>query len=87
MNLELLTPVAVRLVLRLASAPGLSLRALITDEKGHPSPSTARRLEELADAGLLRRDAGEYRGRPTTVWSLTDRGQVLAQLLRTIERV
>ena len=77
----------IRLLLSAGDSPGQSVRALITNEKGQPSAIIQGRIEELVEAGFLVCDPVTRRGRDSTAVSLTDRGALVFQLLRAIEKI
>ena len=77
----------IRLILSAGDSPGQSVRALITNEKGQPSAIIQGRIEELVEAGFLACDTVTRRGRDSTAVSLTDRGALVFQLLRAIEKI
>ena len=75
---------SIRLVLAVGDEPGQVVRALITDDKNHPSPTLLARLNDLQDAGLVMRIPDVVRGTPVSRVKLTAKGEDVYRLLCVI---
>ncbi len=80
MDVEVISkPHAVALILEVGDSPGQTLRQLMT-VNGNPSRAHSARIEELSEAGILRKDADTFRGRPVSRIYLTELGSTLYNL-------
>lgn len=75
---------AIPLILAVGDKPGQVVRALITDDKNHPSRTLFIRLQELQEAGLVMRAADVVRGTPVSRVNLTAKGEDVYRLLCVI---
>lgn len=79
---------ALEIILAVGDNPGGTIRSYITtpsrDGDGIPNRTLNLRITELADAGLLRYEAAEYRGRMATRVYLSDVGATIYRLLYVI---
>lgn len=79
---------ALEIILAVGDNPGGTIRSYITtpsrEGDGIPNRTLNLRITELADAGLLRYEAAEYRGRMATRVYLSDVGATIYRLLCVI---
>lgn len=88
MDLEILAKShTIRLLTSVGDLPGQSIRALITNEKGQPSRVIYLRVMELIDGGFLSCASIVRRGLDSSAITLTERGALVVQLLRAIEKI
>lgn len=89
MDIEIISRLhALGIILAVGDNPGGTIRSYITtqatDGQAIPNRTLNQRITELADAGLLRYEAAEYRGRMATRVYLSDVGATIYRLLCVI---
>lgn len=69
-----------------AENPGCT-QGFVTGSKGNRIQSKADRLSELTAAGLFTESSSEFRGMPSKSYTLTPKGEILWNLIQTIDKL